>query len=411
MNRGGTQNDGRIVMEKAEIAISLKPGREKSVRRFHPWIFSGAIAKVDGNRTQCGVADVLDGSGEWLARGLWNPSADLAVRLYTWDENEAIDASLFADRVANSVDLREGLINKGRTNAYRLIFSEADALSGIIADRYSNAIVVTISASALTPYLDAILASLRERTGLANIRVVADSDDVEREGIDVEQINRHSSCAVSSVRIAENGIQFDVDINGGQKTGFYLDQRENRMRVAAFAAGRRVLSAYCYTGAFDVYTAREGAKEILGLDSSESALERARSHHALNEMNTPVVYEQADVPVALRRFRDERRTFDMIILDPPRFVFSNAQMEKGMRAYKDINLLAMKLLTPGGILASFSCSGLVRPEDFRTVIRWASVDAGRAVRILETLGQGFDHPVLATFPESEYLKGVICRVE
>ena len=202
-----------------------------------------------------------------------------------------------------------------------------------------------------------------------------------------------------------------MNIETGQKTGFYLDQRENRLRTAAFAAGRRVLSAYCYTGAFDIYAAKGGAAEVLGLDTSNSALDQARLHYGINELTTPATYEKADVPVALRRFRDEGRTFDMIILDPPCFVFSNAQKEKGMRAYKDINLLAMKLLAPGGILASFSCSGLVSPEDFKTVIRWASVDAGRAVKVLETLGQPFDHPILATFPEGEYLKGMICRVE
>jgi 23S rRNA (cytosine1962-C5)-methyltransferase len=402
-------------MSKSRFAASLKPGREKSVLRFHPWIFSGAIAKAEGTQTATGPVDIVDSLGTWLARGLWNPSADLAIRIYTWDENEEIDADMIAARVRNAVEMRKEMLSSNSryasTDAYRLVFSEADGLSGFIADRYADVIVATISAQALLPYADVLLSSLSECTGIKAIRLEASPDAVEREGIDAEALAKHSTGSVSTVRIRENGLAFDVNMESGQKTGFFLDQRENRLRTAAYAAGRRVLSAYCYTGAFDIYAAKAGATSILGLDTSSSALDQARLHFGINELATPATYEKADVPVALRKFRDEGRTFDMIILDPPCFIFSNAQKEKGMRAYKDINLLAMKLLTPGGILASFSCSGLVSPEDFRTVIKWASVDARRAVKVLEMLGQSFDHPILATFPEGEYLKGMICRVE
>jgi 23S rRNA (cytosine1962-C5)-methyltransferase len=201
-----------------------------------------------------------------------------------------------------------------------------------------------------------------------------------------------------------------VNVGEGHKTGFYVDQRVNRRRVAAYAAGRRVLSAYCYTGAFELHAARAGAADILGIDCSQPALDQAQRHHTLNGTTAPVRYERADVPQFLRRCRDSRQTFDMIVLDPPKFVVSRAQKDKGLRAYKDINLMAMKLLERGGVLATFSCSGLVEAADFRQAIEWAAQDSGRNVCIVETLGQPPDHPVLTAFPESEYLKGLVCWV-
>ena len=297
-----------------------------------------------------------------------------------------------------------------KTNAYRLIYSESDGLSGLIVDRYADVLSVQVSAKALMPFLDGILKCVKERTGIERLHVAADEDSVEREKLDSSALPTFPQDA-PPVRIRENGFTFDVDLRSGQKTGFFLDQRVNRRRAASYARGRRVLSAYCYTGAFEVHAAAAGATKILGVDRSEGALVRARENLALNRAGVPVEYLKADVPDALRRFRDTGDTFDMIILDPPRFVANRAQVEKGLRAYKDINLLAMKLLTPGGILASFSCSGQVSATDFKTMIGWSSVDAGRNVKIMETLSQPPDHPVLAVFPESEYLKGVICQVE
>lgn len=396
------------------VTVQLKQGRERPVAHGHPWIFSGAIAGVDGAAEVGDVADVVTSRGEWLARGLIHPDAALSVRLYTRQKDQPLDAAFFADRVEKALAFREQLFGDPHaqqdTNAYRLIYSESDGLSGLIVDRYADVLSVQVSSKALVPFLDGILKVVMERTGVSRLHVAADEDSVEREKLDLSSVPGTLPEGSPPVRIRESGFTFDVDLSSGQKTGFFLDQRMNRRRVASYARGRRVLSAYCYTGAFEVHAAAAGAAKILGVDRSEGALARARENVALNRAETPVEYLKADVPDALRRFRDAGETFDMIILDPPRFVANRAQVEKGLRAYKDINLLAMKLLTPGGILASFSCSGQVSAADFKTMIGWSSVDAGRDVKIIETLSQPPDHPVLSVFPESEYLKGVICRV-
>ena len=399
-------------MTPPSITIRLKPGREKPVLHGHPWVFSGAVAEIEGDRSTGPVAEVVSADGAWLARGLVQPASALVVRICTREANEAIDASFFAARIDRAIAFREQLFREVEdTDSYRLIYSEADGLSGLIVDRYADVLAVQVGTPALIPFLKDIQEQLVKRTGLKQIVVAAEEDAVKREGLNPAALTSSFPAGEGPVRIRESGFQFDVDLQSGQKTGFFLDQRINRRRVAAWAVGRRVLSAYCYTGAFEVHAAAAGATEIVGLDRSELAIKRAEEHHALNGTRVPVKYMKADVGDHLRRMRDANEHFDMIILDPPRFVSSRAQMEKGMRAYKDINLLAMKLLTPGGILATFSCSGQVQMADFRTMIGWASVDAGREVKILETLGQPPDHPVLAVFTESEYLKGLICKVE
>ena len=395
--------------------VRLKHGREKSVRHGHPWVFSGAIAAWEGTPAVGAVTDVFAANGEWLARGLANPAAALAVRLYTWQREQPLDGQLFSALLGRAITARHALPGYGEgrdapTNAWRLVFSEADGISGLIVDRYADALVVQIGAAALTPFIAPMLAELRRLTQVAAVRVTVADDETEREGLAPEGFAALSDASAQPVRIRENGLLFDVDLAGGQKTGFFLDQRENRKRVAAWARGRRMLSAYCYTGAFEVHAAAAGAAEILGLDRSAPALEQARAHHRLNNLSVPVTYDRADVPGALRRLRDAGCNFDLIVLDPPKFVLNRAQKEKGLRAYKDINLLAMKLLAPGGVLATFSCSGQVTPADFRMMLGWAATDAQRSVQIVENLSQPSDHPVLAVFPDSEYLKGALCRI-
>lgn len=394
------------------VTIRLKPGRERPVLRGHPWIFSGAVESVSGDAVTGAPVEVVGHDGTWLARGLLNPGAMLRVRLYTREAGQALEAPFFNNRVDAALVMRENLFRSAgdRTNAWRLIFSESDGLSGLIVDRYADVLSVQVGAAALAPYLGLILDHLAERTGcLVHLRV--ETDDVKREGVDLGRLTSLRSDEGGRVLIRENGLTFTVDIASGQKTGFFLDQRENRARVAAYARGRRLLSAYCYTGAFEVYAAAAGAAAITGVDRSEPALELAREHHRMNGTTAPTEYLRADVPEALRRYRDAGAQFDLIVLDPPRFVAGHAQLEKGLRAYKDINLLALKLLTPGGILATFSCSGLVLPDMFRTMLGWAEADSGRRVRILDRLTQPADHPGLTCFPESEYLKGLICYVE
>ncbi len=401
-------------MSNATVKVRLKKGRERPVLRGHPWVFSGAVESVEGDVAVGAVADVAAHDGTWLARGLLHPEAALRVRVYTRRADQALDDAFFAARLDEAVALRERLFADAgegeRTDAYRLVYSESDGLSGLIVDRYADALAVQVSSRALLPRLDALLAHLSARTGARRVHMAVEDDAIMREGMDPAEMRTDFPEGAPPVRIRESGFQFDVDFQAGQKTGFFLDQRVNRRRVAAYARGRSVLSAYCYTGAFEVHAAGAGAKQILGMDRSEAAIRRAEEHHRLNGTTAEVEYMKADVPEALRRFRDAGRSFDLIILDPPRFVANQAQLEKGLRAYKDINLLAMKLLTPCGILATFSCSGQVSAEQFATMVGWASVDAGVHVRILETLGQPPDHPVLAVFPESAYLKGLICCV-
>ena len=389
--------------------VKLKPGRDKPVRHGHPWVFSGAVAEMPSAPVGA-VVDVVSHTGNWLARGLLNPGCALSVRVYTRDENQPLDEAFFAGLVDRALAWRAGLLagESETSNAHRLIFSEADGISGLIVDRYADALAVQVGAAALLPFLPAILNQLRSLTGVQHLHVGVDEDDATREGLEPGRIAAFGTPDLPPVGIRENGLQFEVDLGTGQKTGFYLDQRVNRKRVAEYARGRRVLSAYCYTGAFEVHCAAAGAASITGIDRSEAALDRARRHFELNALTPTPDYIRADAPEALRRLHDAGTKFDLIVLDPPRFVANRAQKPKGLRAYKDINLWALKLLAPGGLLATFSCSGLVTATELRTAVAWAALDAGRAVRVLETFSQAPDHPILLSAPESDYLKGLLC---
>lgn len=397
---------------EAKIQVRLKAGREKQILRGSAWVFSGAIEEVDGAGLVGEPVDVFDVEGEWLGRGLWHPEADMTVRMFTRDPQETLDEAFFRGRIRRAVALRHRLFGKPAdwvaTTAYRMVFSEADGLSGLIADQYADQVALQVGGKVWEPWLPAVIDELKTATGAAGVIVRADGDAVKREGLS-EQLG--GDPAPETVSIRENGFTFEAGLSGGQKTGFYLDQRENRRKVAAYAKGRDVLSAYCYTGAFEVCAAHAGAAKVFGWDSSESALAQARRHHEMNPSGVPAEYECADVAQRLRLARDRRESWDLIVLDPPRMVMRREGMERGLRAYKDVNLLAMKLLRPGGILATFSCSGLVDMENFRKMVGWAAHDSERHVRILETLGQPADHPVPVEAPECEYLKGLVCVVD
>lgn len=397
---------------ESKIRVRLKAGREKQILRGSAWVFSGAVEEVDGSGPAGEPADVFDTEGEWLGRGLWHPEADMTVRMLTQNPKESLDEAFFRARIRRAVEMRHRLFGLPAdwrdTNAYRMVFSEADGLSGLIADQYAGMVALQVGGKVWEPWLPVVIDELKAATGAACVSVRAEGEAVKREGLS-EALGGEPVPEVVPIR--ENGYMFEAGLAGGQKTGFYLDQRENRRKVAAYAKGREVLSAYCYTGAFEVCAAHAGATKIFGWDSSESALAQARRHHELNPSGIPIEYECADVAQRLRFARDRRESWDLIILDPPRMVTRREGMEKGLRAYKDVNLLAMKLLRPGGILATFSCSGLVGMEDFRKMIGWAAHDSERRVRILETLGQPADHPIPVEAPECEYLKGLVCVVD
>ena len=408
--------------------VTLKPGREKSVRNRHPWLFSGAIERIERSAQDGAVVEVLAADGAWLARGYLNRRSQIQVRLLTWSQDEAIDESFWRRRLQRAIAGRAALAADPHTNAYRLVHAESDGLPGLIVDRYGDWLAVqclTLGIERVKPLLVELLAELCQPQGI-----------VERSDVDVRGKEGLApaagllwgrlppalaaagapadsrDAAPGLVEIVEHGQRFLVDLLGGQKTGFYLDQRENRRRVAAYCAGGRVLNAFAYTGGFGVYALAAGAQHIVNLDSSLEALELGERNLARNGFDPDGQAEgvAGDVFQVLRAWRAAGERFDVVILDPPKFAHSQAQVERAARAYKDINLLAMQLLRPGGALASFSCSGLVSADLFQKIVFGAALDAGREAQIVERLSQGPDHPVLLSFPEGEYLKGLICRV-
>lgn len=393
------------------VIAKLKLGRDKPVALGHPWIFSGAVDAWSSTPAIGQPVDITSASGEWLGRGLASPLGNLAIRVYTRSEATNLNELFFAEKLSAAISWREQMLfpQESGTDSFRLCFSESDGLSGLIVDRYANHASVHITTSLLIPFVPALIDVLHQR-GMKTV-INHDHESFAKEGGAQRPAEpQEATTTASTVSIRESTFTYQVDLTAGQKTGFYLDQRVNRRRVATYASGRRCLSAYCYTGGFETHLARGGAVSIVGLDRSEPAIVQARITQSLNPAPVAVDYHVADVPEQLRKFRDNRTMFDLIVLDPPKFVNNQGQMEKGLRAYKDINRLAMKLLTPGGILATFSCSGWVKPDEFLKAISWAATDAGRDVQILEHLSQPPDHPILLSFPESDYLCGLILRV-
>jgi len=392
--------------------IRLKPGKDKAIRNRHPWIFSGAIAKAEGRLDPGAIVEVRASSGEFLARGYYNPRSQIAVRVLAWEPSVEITPAFWQSRLQAAIARRQAFAENPKTNAYRLVHAEADGLPGLIVDRYDEWLVLqslTLGIEVSKPVISDILADLLKPRGIyersdANVRA--------HEGLEPMTGVLAGAAPPKSVVIQENGLRFHADILRGHKTGFYLDQRDNRRRVANYCRGKDVLNAFSYTGGFAVYAAAQGASRIVNLDSSAEALQAAAENMRLNGFNREEdEYVEGNAFQVLRRFRDQGREFDVVILDPPKFAFSRAQVRSATRGYKDINMLGMRLLRPGGLLCTFSCSGLVSRDLFQKVLFGASVDAGRQVRIVESLGQGADHPILLTFPESAYLKGFICQVE
>ncbi|GAB4401483.1 MAG: class I SAM-dependent methyltransferase [Anaerolineales bacterium] len=391
--------------------VILKPGKEKPVVQRHPWVFSGAVARVEGHPADGDVVLVADSRGQPLARGGYNSRSQICVRIWTWNPDEAVDGAFFAERLRKSWERRESLRVANHTTAYRVVNAESDLLPGLVVDRYGEFVAVQFLTLAAERWRNDIVDALVQLLHPVGIYERSDVDVRRKEGLQPAAGLIWGKEPPDTVEILEHGRKFLVDIKRGQKTGFYLDQRENRRRVAQYAADKDMLNCFCYTGGFSVYAGAAGALRIVNVDTSRDALALARRNMALNGLAVADdEYVEGDVFQVLRRYRDEGRTFDLVVLDPPKFALSQAQVQAATRGYKDINLLAMQILRPGGILATFSCSGLVSPDLFQKVIFGASVDAGRDVQILERLSQASDHPILLSFPESEYLKGFICRV-
>ncbi len=392
--------------------LLLKPGKEKSARNRHPWIFSGAIARVQGTPQPGDIVEVLSHEGEFLARGYYNPHSQITVRLLTWDREEEIGRAFWRRRLQAALARRAALGLDAQTDAYRLVYAESDGLPGLIVDRYADWLVLQSLTLGIEPWKATLAELLVELLEPRGIYERSDVDVRAQEKLPMVSRLLWGEVPPADLLITENGLRFQVNAVHGHKTGFYLDQRENRRRVAAYCRGREVLNVFSYTGAFAVYAASQGAGSVANLDSSADALRAAEGNMRLNGLaRANDQYLEGDAFSLLRRLRDQGRQYDLLILDPPKFAFSRAQLEAAARGYKDINMLGMRLLRPGGILCSFSCSGLVSEDLFQKILFGASVDVGREVRILERLAQGADHAVLLTFPEAAYLKGLVCRVE
>jgi 23S rRNA (cytosine1962-C5)-methyltransferase len=386
--------------------LVLKKGRDKSLRRRHPWLFSGAVEKGGGTAGE--TLEVRDAAGKVLAHAAYSPKSQIRARVWTFDPAEAVDAGFFRSRIQKALVLRDALPAAKHTNALRLVNGESDGLPGLVVDRYADVLVAQFLAAGVERWRDTILDCLTEISGCEAIFERSDAEVRKLEGLDPRVGFARGNRNATRCPIIEYGLNFRVDVEQGQKTGFFLDQRENRQRVRALAAGRQVLDGFSYTGGFSISALAGGAKHVTAIESSAPALEVAKENLAANPLDASrVAFVQADVFSRLRTLRDQNAKFDLIILDPPKFAPTAAQVKKAARAYKDINLWALKLLAPGGMLATFSCSGAVPADLFQSIVAGAALDAGGEVKIIERFGAAADHPVALEFPEGEYLKGLL----
>jgi 23S rRNA (cytosine1962-C5)-methyltransferase len=392
-------------------AIVLKRGREKSLMRRHPWIFSGAIARVEGKPRQGETVDVLAAEGAVLARGSYSPESQITVRVWTFDPQEDVSAEFFRGRLERAMDSRRALVLEEGPRGVRLVNAESDALPGIIVDRYADFLVVQFLTAGAEYWKGTIAGELSRLMGATGIYERSDADVREKENLPKLTGVLAGSEPPDLVEIREGPCRYLVDLKRGHKTGFYLDQRENRGMVGEFARGADVLNCFSYTGGFGVAALQAGAAHVTNVDSSASALELARRNVELNGFDASNLEQaEGDAFTIMRRWRDAGRLFDLIVLDPPKFAESQSQLMRASRGYKDINLLAFKLLASGGTLFTFSCSGLLGAELFQKIVADAALDAGREAQIVRRLAQASDHPTLLSFPEGSYLKGLICRV-
>lgn len=391
--------------------VVIKAGRDKPIRQRHPWIFSGAIDRIDKSAVDGEIVDVVSAHGKFLARGYMNRRSQIVVRLLTWQVTEMIDEAFWARRLTRSISARPIGSALASSSARRLVNAEADGLPGLIVDQYEDWIVLQSLTLGIEQHKARIVSCLQDILKPRGIYERSDADVREKEGLLASNGVLSGDTPPDQIVIEENGHRLNVDVRHGHKTGFYLDQRDNRQKAKAYVKDADVLNLFSYTGGFTVAALSAGAKSVLNVDSSADALELAKANLRLNGFAVNNAdFVEADVFSYLRKLRAEKRTFDVIIADPPKLAQAQAQIERASRAYKDLNLVSMQLLKPGGYLITFSCSGLVSADLFQKIVFGASVDAGRDVQIVERLSQASDHPVLLSFPESEYLKGLVCRI-
>lgn len=391
--------------------LILKSGNDRSVLRRHPWIFAGSVDRLEGRARAGDTVLVMDSRGKPLARAAWSPESQIRARVWSFDPEQSIDHAFIKRAVAASVARRASHPWLAGQDGVRLIHGESDGLPGVIADRYGAMVVVQLTSAGADKWRDAIVAGLVQATGCSAVYERSDSDVRKLEGLGPVTGLVYGEMP-ESLTIVENGVRMEVDVAGGHKTGFYLDQRENRQLTGRLAAGRDVLNCFCYTGGFSLQALAGGATSVISIDSSGPALATAARNMALNPQldASRAEWREDDVFQALRNLKAEGRKFDLIILDPPKFAPSAAHAERAARAYKDINLLGFRLLNPGGILMTYSCSGGIGLEMFQKIIASAASDVGIDARILHRLSAAPDHPVGLAVPEGEYLKGLACQV-
>ncbi len=393
------------------IEVILKKGKEKAVLQRHPWVFSGAIERVKGKPANGDVVRAVDAQGRFMAYGFYNDASRVALRLLEWDESVEVNADWFRQKVAIAVQSRADILQSGDTNTCRLIFSEADYLPGLIVDKYADHLSLQILTSGIQNNLQVIIDELQRLLQPKGIYDKSDATSRAHEGLETANEVLAGSAPPELVEVKENGLVYGINIAEGQKSGFYCDQRDNRRILADHSAGKSVLDCFCYTGGFTLNSLKKGAASVTSVDSSELAIETLRKNIELNGLDAAKhTAIKSDVNKQLRKFKEEGQTFDVIVLDPPKYAPSRSALDRASRAYKDLNRIAMLLLNKGGLLATYSCSGAMDLETFKQVLAWAALDAGKQVQFIYQFCQPEDHPVRSSFPEGEYLKGLLCRV-
>jgi len=391
--------------------LILKKGREKALLRRHPWVFSGAVQSVKGDPEPGETVAIQDSQGAFLAWGAYSPNSQIRARVWSFDPSVIIDEGFFHRRIKAAIALRQNWIHRDQTSAYRLVHAESDSLPGLVVDRYNDTLVVQILSAGAERWRETITAALDDLLEPEGIYERSDVAVRELEGLPPRTGLLAGQLSEQPINIQENGLRFKVDLVSGQKTGFYLDQRDNRQFCREIAAGRSVLNGFAFTGGFTAYALAGGAKSVLSIDSSEEALQLAKENLALNDLSTEhCEWITGDMFEELRTLRDRGEGFDLVILDPPKFAPTAAQAKQAARGYKDINLYGFKLLKPGGLLMTFSCSGGVDMNFFQKIVADAALDASVDARLLHRLGQSPDHPTHLAFPEGTYLKGLVIKI-
>ncbi|MFO0958955.1 MAG: class I SAM-dependent rRNA methyltransferase [Isosphaeraceae bacterium] len=387
--------------------VVLRPRMARPFFARHPWVFSGSIAKVEGEPAPGDEVRVVSHEGQFIARGLFNPRSQIRARLYRWDDGP-LDDAFWAGRIDSALRLRSEVL--GLRGPCRLIFSEGDGLSGLTADRYGEWLVLQFTSLALFERRERLLDLLQERAPCRGILLRSEKGIADQEGLSFAEGPARGEAPDGPISVEEHGLAWEVDLTAGQKTGFYLDQRDNREAIARLARGRRMLDLFCYTGGFGLVALQHGAAGVLGIDSSARAIDAARRNAERNGFADSAGYEVADAFDRAEQLRSSGERFGLVSVDPPKFARGARSIDAALKAYLRLNRAAVDLLEPGGILATCSCSGLVGRDEFAGVLAQAAELSGRPIQILESRGQAADHPISVSCPESSYLKCLAARV-